>query len=734
MRKIAILNFVTFLAAFLLFQIELIISKFLLPDFGGSYLVWGACVVFFQAVLFLGYFCSYFLIKKFKVQKFLPFYLILFLLPLLSFPGKSFPQAATANLNLPLVLNVFWHLSWTIGAVFFALSTVSVILQAWLADSDLQEKRNPYALYALSNLGSFAALITYPFLFEVFLDLDQQLMLWRILYFVLLGAVAVAVFTVKLKPKPGVAAEGNIWSVSGVCGQDVLRWLLFGGAGVVMFLAVTNLLTYEVAPIPLLWVVPLSIYLVSFVLNFKEKPWAPPWVEEKFYLTFAWSIVLFFLILARALPFSMELLLICLFLFHTCMFCQYQLNKSKPVNLDNLALFYLAIAAGGFIGGLITTWVMPLVSVSVCEYLLGLGLIALALMIGTKIVPLGKGNLFLIVYLCCLLMLYPLFFRKYNIIGIVILLSVFKICYANLVKAPRALFLSILVVFFITPLLDAAWNNSDYIYRHRNYYGVYKVSQKGPKVILMHGSTIHGVQYQTPKRENEPLAYYHKLTPVGGVLSKVDFGRHIGIIGLGSGGLTAYLRPGQELDYFEIDPDVQPIAQELFTYTRQAKGKINYIFGDARLMIKAAPVKYYNLLVVDAFSGDAVPVHLLTVEAINEYRRHLADGGVIMFHISNRYLDFIPVLLSNANLLDAFSCFKQNSGDVKIELFATTWFALSWDMQVINRLLTEFDWARYIPGKYRLVRPWTDKYSNMLFIIKLNEFLNSIRYFQPFYW
>ena len=179
MRKISVLNSITFLAAFLLFQIELIISKIFLPDFGGSYLVWGACVVFFQAVLFLGYFFSYFLLTKIGIKRLKPFYLVLFLLPLLSFPGKSLAQINTVNLNIPLVVNVFWHLAFSIGAVFFVLSTSSVILQSWLADSDLAEKNNPYALFALSNLGSLVALITYPFFFEIFLDLNQQLLFWK---------------------------------------------------------------------------------------------------------------------------------------------------------------------------------------------------------------------------------------------------------------------------------------------------------------------------------------------------------------------------------------------------------------------------------------------------------------------------------------------------------------------------------------------------------------------------
>ena len=731
MRKIFILNSITFLAAFLLFQIELIISKILLPDFGGSYLVWGACVVFFQAVLFLGYFFSYCLLRKIGIKRCKPFYLVLYLLPLLCFPGKSLPGISFVNLNIPLVANVFGHLFFSIGAVFLVLSTSSVVMQSWLADSDLVEKNNPYALFALSNLGSFVALITYPFLFEVFLDLNQQLLLWRELYFLLLGLVIFAVLTIKVNQE---RLTGKLWSMNGISWQDSFRWLLFSAAGVIMFLSVTNMLTYEIAPIPLLWVVPLCIYLLSFVLNFKRQSWSPAWVEDKFYLTFGWSVVLFFMTSMRILPLIAEIVVTCWFLFHTCMFCQHQLNKTKPVNLDNLPLFYLIVSLGGFLGGIFTTWVMPVFSVSIAEYLLGLAVIALGLAIGTKYQKLGWRNIFFVAYVCIMLMAWPVFFRGYNFFGIIIIFFAVKVCYSHLIKNPRAFFLSILLVLLSTPLIYSFWTQNHFLYQHRNYYGVYRVYEENGKIVLMHGTTIHGVQFKDKQKENQPLAYYHRLTPIGAYLSAPGVGKNIGLIGLGTGGLSAYGREGQEIDYFEIDPDVYFIAKNLFTFLKTTQAKVNFIFGDARLAIKGVPAKRYDVLVIDAFSGDAIPVHLLTTEALNEYRKHLTNQGVILVHISNRYLDFIPVLFSNANYLNAYACYKGNEPDTKKNLFGTSWFALSWNSGSFGKLVTEFKWVRYVPGKNKLIRPWTDKYSNMLLIIRLSSFLNSFRYFQPFCW
>jgi len=732
MRKISVFNLITFLAAFLLFQIELIISKMLLPDFGGSYLVWGACVVFFQGVLFLGYLYSYIILKQVGIKRYRPFHLVLFLLPLLCFPGTAMPKINLFNLNAPLVLSVLWHLILSIGAVFFVLSTASVILQSWLANSDLAEKRNPYTLYALSNLGSFAALVSYPFLFEAFFDLSRQLLIWRLLYFLLVGLNIAAIFAVKVDRKD---IQTKIWSMDGLSWQDCLRWFLFSSAGVIMLLSVTNIFTCEVAPIPLLWAVPLCIYLVSFVLNFKQNPWSPAWISDKFYLTFSWGVVMFFVTSMRILPFTLELVIYCLFLFHCCMFCQQRLFRSKPANASSLPLFYLIIAAGGFIGGILTSWFMPLVSVSISEYLLGLAVIALALTIGSKRQGLGWRNIAYIICVCFILILWPVFFKGYNVFGIIIIFLSFKIYYNLLARHPRAFFLSILMVLFITPFIDPVWSNKDYIYRHRNYYGVYKVYYEDSKYILMHGTTVHGAQFKDRLRESQPLTYYHKGTPVGELLLSggKHFGR-IGVIGLGTGALAYYAKAGQDVDYFEIDPDVYPVALNLFSYLRHSKAKINFIPGDARLTISQAPLKRYDILIVDAFSGDSIPVHLLTTDAINEYRKHLSDTGIILFHISNRYLDFVPVLFSNANYLKAQACYKDNRNKKEAMLFSSSWFALTWDVRVYYKLINELKWVNRYRGRNKFIRPWTDEYSNQLSIVRLDNLFDQIRYFRPFYW
>jgi len=611
------------------------------------------------------------------------------------------------------------------------LSTTSVILQSWLRDSDLSEKNNPYALFALSNLGSFVALLSYPFFFEMFLDLNQQLLFWRWMYFLLLGLMVLAVFKIKPIAENRVS---KIWSMNGISRQDCWRWLLFSAAGVIMFLSVTNILTYEIAPIPLLWVAPLCIYLVSFVLNFKRLSWSPAWIEDKFYLTFSWSIVLFFIALMDILPMIIELALICGFLFHTCMFCQRQLNKSKPINLSNLPLFYLLISLGGLIGGVFVNWIMPVISVWIIEYLCGLALIALALAIGDKVQRLAWSDIFQITCICLMLIIWPIFFTDYNLFGIIIIFTVFKIYYFKLIKNPFAFFLSIFLIILITPLVYSLWTQNNYLYLRRNYYGVYKVYEERGKNVLRHGTTIHGMQYKDKQREDQPLAYYYKFTPVGRLLSTPNEINNIGVFGLGTGALAAYAGDGQEIDYFEIDPQMHFIAQNLFTYLKRSRGKINFIFGDARIKIKETKAARYDLLIVDAFSGDAIPVHLLTTEAISEYRKHLTDKGVLLFHISNMYLDFTPVLFSNANYLNAHVCYKDNHAASGADMLASSWLALSWDYDSFHKLVTELGWSQYSSAKSRFMRPWTDKYSNMLLIMNLDNLLDSLKEFKPLKW
>lgn len=630
-----------------------------------------------------------------------------------------------------MAIDVFGQLIFSMGLVFFVLSTTSIIFQSWLAASQLPEHPNPYILYAVSNLGSFLALLSYPFLFEARFDLGTQLNIWRACYLFLLGLHLIAFRLIGVSDKSKLEQFPD-----NIATKDKLRWFFLAAAGVIAFLSVTNIITYEIAPAPLLWIIPLCIYLISFVLNFKECPFCPKWVKDKFHLTIAFSILFFFLTLQKILPFAIEIITYSIFLFIICMFCQNELVINKPKNVGNLTIFYLVIAFGSFVGGMFVSWIIPLVSTLMIEYLLSLFVISCALIIDEKRIPLGTYYIRLIFYIACLIMLWPLVFPRYNIFGLILIFLTFKFIYTELKAKPQAVFLSLLLILFIASSVDSFWTMNNYIYSHRNYYGIYKIYEKGNTRFLMNGTTLHGAQYVSDKKEREPLTYYHRSTPVGKLMvSDIFKFNRIGIVGLGVGTLAAYGKTGWVIDFFELDPDVFYIANKYFTYLKNSQAKINYIFGDARVSLNKVSDNRYNLLIIDAFSGDSVPIHLLTTEAILEYRSHLTKDGIILFHVSNRYLNLVPVLFSNARVLNAYAGVKSNFGSPKRELCASVWVVLTWSEDGFKGLTSKLKWDKKYsknPVKYR--RPWTDLYSNILSVFRLQRFLDSVKEFQPFYW
>ncbi|MCG8431086.1 MAG: fused MFS/spermidine synthase [Candidatus Omnitrophica bacterium] len=720
------IGIITFLSAFLLFQIELIISKIFLPHFGGSYLVWGACVVFFQGILLAGYLYSHFVVRRFGMFRYRLWHLLLFCIPLVSFPGKELP-AVILHQNIPMVFDVFWQLILTIGLVFFALSTTAVISQSWLAASRRPEKRYPYTLYAVSNFGSFAALLSYPFLFEHFLDLDSQLLIWRLCYALLL---LLHVFLLRALPveKKAPLPEGG---GAPVAAGSKIRWLLYSAASVIAFLSVTNVVTYEITPVPLFWVIPLGIYLFSFVLNFKARPYCPRWITGKFHYATAAGILLFFLTELRILPIFIQIVAYYVLLYVICMFCQAKLILHKPADKRNLTVFYVFIATGGFFGGMITTWVAPVLSSMMIEFLLALFVIHLALFLDDREDPLGFAMIRYVLYPVFILILWPLTLQKYNVFLMILLFQLFRMVYRQLGRRPKAVFMSVAFIFLTAPFLEAGWQRTPALFTKRNYYGLYRVNQKRGLRALMNGTTLHGTQYLDPRRRMEPTSYYHSGTGLGQVMGNDRFSfKRIGVVGLGIGGVCAWGREGQVIDFFELDPDVHEIARDFFTFLEETPAEVNCIIGDARLKLAEVASGTYDLLVVDAFSGDSIPVHLLTTEAIAEYLRVLKPSGMILLHLSNRYLNLIPVVLSNARPLNLPGAYKTNKRE-RMNL-ASHWAAITADTPAHTFLVSELEWKTLEDGAY--LKPWTDRRTSILPVLRIKVLLNSLRYFRPFRW
>lgn len=741
MKNIQYLKAIVFLAAFLLFQIELIVSKIFLPEFGGSYLVWGACVVFFQGVLLLGYIYSHLITRKFRIARYNFIHACFMLLPFLFFPGR-YLSPAYSHPGIPLVFDIFWQLLYGIGPVFFILATLSIISQVWLSSSELPERLNPYALYAVSNAGAFISLLVYPFVFERFFDLRTQINIWRAGYVLLAVLYVLAARKITCARSDGyrgrMFAEGLIFRrfEFDSRAKAALTWLLFAAAGSICFLAVTNIITYEVAPCPLLWIIPLCVYLLSFTLNFKEKPFCPRWITDKFHLWLGFSVLFFFITKMRVLPFIMEVAAYSVSLFAICMFCQYKLFQGRPKEPQRLTLFYLVISLGSFTGGLLVTWVAPLAFQQMNEYLLGLFVAAWALTVSEKMEAVKWHSWRMILYVSVLIMAWPAVFKSYNIWGLILIAVIFKAAYSRLKENPRALALSVFSILAVSFFTEPLWSWSGrYIYALRNYYGIYKVVEKGGALYLYNGTTLHGAQYVIPGIRNTPLSYYHRDTPLGKLFLSGYFETgSVGVVGLGVGTISAYAKPGQEMEFYELDKDAYRVADLCFSYLQESKAKINHVFGDARVSLRNLPDARYDLLIIDAFSGDSVPVHLLTIEAISEYRRHLKQGGVVLFHVSNRYLDLVPVLFSNARSLKAYAVLDRNKKKGKA-LLGTLWVALTWDENSRQILISKLNWRNQGPDlKVKKIRPWTDGYSNLLSVFELKKILDSLKTFQPFDW
>jgi hypothetical protein len=743
MKKVWFLYALSFLSAFLLFQIELIIAKIFLPRFGGSYLVWGSCLVFFQFALLGGYGYSHVAIKKFGMYRYSALHFVLLLLPLLFFPGRPLP-AIVAHSGISLVFDVFIQLLIAIGPVFLVLSTISIVTQSWLAHSDLPEQRNPYMLYAVSNIGSFLGLLTYPFCFEYYFDLDTQLAIWRILYFIFLLIYLAAMASIRFADKSVAGYKffdqsrfARNYSLSDESVRQRIVWLLLSAAGCILFLAVTNIMTYEITPCPLLWIIPLCIYLASFALTFRDRPIYPRWIAVRFHLVIGLSVILYYFAQGRNLPILPLLIAFLISLFALCMFCQYEMYKSRPEDKEGLTAFYLWISFGGFAGSVFVTWLAPLLFTTPIEYLVGLFLIGLAIMIRQRetIRP-RLSDLRFISYILILLFAWPMLFHKYNVFGVTFLLFAFVFFFKKLTLRATSLCIALLAVLVATPFSEKNWSrDGEIIGDYRNYYGCYKVTVYPPVLTLMNGTTLHGIQYlgNDKARTSTPLSYYHRNTAVGKVLNSNLYpaGRRIGIVGLGIGTLSAYGREDDVIDFYELDPDLSFLIKP-FSFLENSKAKLTVTYDDARIALGRAPQGIYDILIIDAFSGDSVPFHLLTTDAVREYRRHIKEGGVLLFHISNRYLDLAPVLFGNARAEGAYALSYTNMFESR-EFLLSHWVAMTWDGRVhagLASLLKQNPAQSAVPK----VKPWTDKYSHVLSVLKTEALLQSLKSFTPFSW
>ena len=598
-----------FLSAFLLFLVQPILAKQILPWFGGAAIVWILCLVFFQLVLLLGYTYAHWLTSRVRTRLQAWIHIALLAASLAFLPITPDPSWKPAGGDNPVV-GILSLLFATLGLPYFLLSATSPLVQAWYARAF--PGSSPYRLFALSNLASMLALLGYPFLFEPWFSNPQQSSGWSSGY--LLFAVLCAALAFSSRALPAMDIEGGHLAATAEepapGARATLLWLALSAAASVTLLGISNHITQNISSIPLLWVIPLAVYLLTFILCFEGRNW----YRRDIYLGgLAWLLCVMAWFLAdKSLQFQLlwQIGVFTVGLFVVCMFCHGELARRRP-GPRHLTLFYLIVSLGGVGGGALVGIVAPVTLPGYLE--LELALVAVAILaVGTNLS------------------------RPVPIVAMLVAVAGFT---------------------FAAAAYRIHTFSEDTIHVERNYYGVLRVKEiqnrsgdpESRYRSLVHGSILHGEQWLAEKYRRSATTYYKTGSGIGRTLLAFE-GKAIkvGIIGLGAGSIAVYADGDDTYRFYEINPAVIRIANTWFTYLKDSPGTMQTVLGDARLSLEREPPQDFDVLAVDAFSGDSIPVHLITLEAVAEYLRHLKPEGVIAFHVSNRFLDLKPVLLAIA--------------------------------------------------------------------------------------
>ena len=671
----------TLLGAFLVFQVQPVISKCVLPWFGGTPAVWTTCMLFFQLLLFGGYLYAHLLRSWFRPAVQGCVHLALLSSAALMLPIEPADTWKPTGSESP-TLHLLWMLAVHVGLPYFVLSSTGPLVQAWLSYHD--HSHRVYRLYALSNAGSLGALLSYPFLVEPVLSVSNQSILWSLMFcgFVLVqGVLAIGLFRVshvlvEETMEPSGAGEANVrhWKRA--------IWVALPALASTMLLVVTNHVCQDVAVIPFLWVLPLSLYLLSFIVCFDSPQWyQPKWIAA------ATLIAIFAIQAKNLLPGSVQLIaeVLCYMtmLLGVCLLSHGEVARLKPPTAL-LTQYYMLLSAGGAIGGVIVAVLCPMILSTHIELPFALALVT--------------ALSFMMFFAC----------RSW------------KNTEYDWSAAYRLRFAAIALM--IAPLLAIALAPQDEtIASERNFFGVLQVLRDEQGIRLVHGSTIHGMQL-TGQRSSEPTTYYGHHSGIGlaiATMRDTNPSLQIGVVGLGCGVLATYGRPTDQFDMIEINPAVVDIANEHFTFLRDSRATIRTHLGDGRLVLERMGQSNFDVLVLDAFSSDAIPAHLLTREAISLYRQRLDDKGVLAIHVSNNHLDLVPLVHNLGRDAGLESRVIRSDGDQAAGYQHATWMLLTaqnhpiWNAPAVSGALRA--------SKQELADAplWTDQRHNLVSVLRL---------------
>jgi hypothetical protein len=681
-----------FSSAFLLFQVQPLIAKIILPWFGGGAAVWIVCLLFFQLVLLLGYFYAHILTRRFRPRAQGRIHAIVLGASLLALPILPNASRKPSGPYAPVV-HILLLLGVTVGLPYFLLSVTSPLLQAWYTQT--RTGAVPYRFYSLSNAGSMLALLSYPVLIEPMFSSSHQAVGWSVAY----AGVALLCAAVGFLPR-GEAVAGSTAEVSPrPSWKTQSLWVALAACGSALLLAVTNHITQNVASVPFLWIVPLSLYLLSFILCFD----AGGWYRRGLFLRLL-GVMLGGMAYALApsftgLPVKVLIPLFCCGLFVCCMFCHGELARLKP-DPAHLTAFYLMCAVGGALGAAFVALLAPRIFSGYYELQVALGICAILVLVVHIRDPQSEIRR-----------------TRWQPAWLIVI----------------ALVVALVVSFFTSAREQAA----EARLAVRNFYGVLRVVDGVvPNVIvvkdgaaepldvdaryrrLMNGTIDHGLQFLAPSRQRWPTTYYGPNSGIGVALkAAVDRGAlRLGVIGLGAGTIAAYGQPGDQYSFYEINPlDVQ-IANQEFSYLRNSQAKIDIVLGDARLSLERESPQAFDILAVDAFSGDSIPVHLLTRQAFDLYFRHLKPDGVLAVHISNKYLDLEPVVAAAATWFGKEAVMISNLDDHQKGVYVASWILVGSRTGFVGQSRIEKAGTILAPAKNRAL--WTDDYSSLLKILK----------------
>ncbi len=730
-------------SAALIFSVQPMFSKMVLPLLGGTPQVWNTAMLFFQLCLLGGYAYAHGTTRFLSIRVQAILHLVLLAIFILVLPF-AIPEDWVPPVDKDPTL---WQLSLmaiTVGGPFFVLAGSAPMLQRWFSATDHPDADNPYFLYGASNLGSMTSLLAYPVLIEPFMTLSLQAHSWMLGYFALIGFTVLSALLVwksvpPLKQMAGAIAKNDdhavTWHMRG-------RWVLLAFIPSSLMLGVTTFITTDIASVPLLWILPLAIYVGTFILVFARKPL----LSEKL-ITTIFEFIIIVMIVQMVGMYNEKInpaLLITLHLsvfFFAALLCHTLLAKSRPPT-SHLTEFYLLMSFGGALGGVFNALIAPKFFITPIEYGLILGICVFVRYIDdpaqyfkpslNKLTESFRNN-----------GLNTVFTLKGMSVVTIIIASIFAFGIPSktiFMSAAVLILISLLLLSLNRWLFGAAavftlalfplgfhWgqhNFTDIIHRDRNFFGVIKVANTtNHERILLHGTTNHGAQALEDKFRLTPLSYYSHESPINDLFSYYDKKRgkqEVGIIGLGIGVTACFSKDKRHFDFYEIDAEIAEIAQnpDYFTYLSECGSPYDIILGDGRLTIVDKPEKHYDVILADAFSSDNVPIHIITKEALEMYLSKLKDGGALILNVSNNYIDLEPVVAATAQDIGIASLARISNGGTlegsNIKYYPAHFIVLSKSKALMNHLRAQ-NWTE---GMLRDgVKPWTDQYSNIVSVL-----------------